>query len=257
MSLSGHGFIDAQGDSRRLLVALDGRIKLLLLVLALGLNLSAGGLRVPLALALLGLLLSLAGGVRLRSFLRRMAVPAVLALVAFLTQLFWVKSGLTVFSLPLGPWTWTITSGGVARGLELASRILGGMGALLFFSLTTPLPELMRAAHYFRVPSVLVELTLIMYRYIFLLLEEGNRIRNAEQSRLGFVDFRATLRSSGILGGMLLLRTFDRAERSFAAMRCRGYRGALTGVLPGRLQSRDWLVLILGVLLLAGLFAMK
>jgi cobalt/nickel transport system permease protein len=144
-----------------------------------------------------------------------------------------------------------VHAGGVGRGLELAARILGGMGVLLFFSLTTPLPELMRAAHFFRCPAVLVELALIMYRYIFLLLEEGGRIRNAQKARLGFVDFRAALRSSGTLGGMLVLRTYDRAERSFAAMRCRGYRGVLTAVTPGDLRPYDWGALVIGLTMLA------
>jgi cobalt/nickel transport system permease protein len=241
-----HHFIDAQGESQRLLVALDGRIKLVLLTAALVLNLTAGGVRTPLSLAALALILVRFSGVRTSAFLKRMAVPAVLATVAFITQLFWFQEGPP-----------TVHQGGIWRGLELASRILGGMGVLLFFSLTTPLPELMRAARFFRCPPVLVELALIMYRYIFLLLEEGGRIRNAQKARLGFVDFKSGLRSSGILGGMLVLRTYDRAERSFAAMRCRGYRGALTAVTPGRLQGHDWAALAVGLALLLLLFVMR
>ncbi len=252
-----HPFIDAQGESRRLLVALDGRGKLLLLVATLAVNLSAGGLFVPLCLALIALVLVVAAGVRAASFFKRMAVPALLALVAFLTQLFWFREGDVLLTLPLFGWEAAIHAGGVSRGLELASRILGGMGTLLFFSLTTPLPELMRAARFFRCPPVLVELALIMYRYIFLLLEEGGRIRTAQLSRLGYVDFRNGLRSSGILGGMLVLRTYDRAERSFAAMRCRGYQGALTAVTPGRMQGRDWVFLAAGLAILAGLLSMR
>jgi cobalt/nickel transport system permease protein len=252
-----HHFIDAEGQERRLLVALDGRIKLLLMMVALGINLTAGGLRTPLGLAALALLLVLAAGVPARSFLRRMAVPAMLATVALVTQFFWFQEGETLLRLPVFQWELVVYAGGVGRGLELASRIVGGMAVLLFFSLTTPLPELMRAARFFRCPPVLVELALIMYRYIFLLLEEGGRIRNAEKSRLGFVDTRAAVRSSGILGGMLVLRTYDRAERSFAAMRCRGYRGALTAVMPGRLRGFDWWALAVGMLLLAGLYALR
>jgi len=252
-----HHFIDAQGEDRRLLVALDGRVKLILLVAALGVNLTAGGLRTPAALAFCAFLLVLAAGVRPALFLRRMVVPATLALVAMTTQFFWVDSGEVLLRLPFFAWSLTITSGALLRGLELAARILGGMGVLLFFSLTTPLPELMRAARFFRCPPVLVELALIMYRYIFLLLEEGERIRGAQRARLGFVDFRTGLRSSGTLGGMLVLRTYDRAERSFAAMRCRGYSGALTGYPPGPLQSRDWLLLVAGLVLLMGLFALR
>ena len=233
-----HHFIDTQGENRRFLVALDGRIKLVLLAAALAVNLTGGGRAGPSfpgpARLLPGAERRCAGSA---AFLKRMAVPGLLALVAFLTQLFWFQQGEPLATIPFWHWQVTIYAGGVWHGLELASRILGGMAVLLFFSLTTPLPELMRSAAFFRCPPVLVELALIMYRYIFLLLEEGGRIRNAQKARLGFIDFRSGLRSSGILGGMLVLRTYDRAERSFAAMRCRGYRGVLTAVTPGQLQA--------------------
>jgi cobalt/nickel transport system permease protein len=252
-----HPFIDTQGDSRRLLVALDGRVKLLLLTAALVLNLTGGGARISLLLGLLACALVLSAGVRPGAFLKRMAIPALLALVAFATQLFWNRAGEPLFTLPLFLWEATVYSDGIERGLEIASRILGGMSVLLFFALTTPLPELMRAARWFRCPPVLVELALIMYRYIFLLLEEGGRIRSAQKARLGFAGFRIALRSSGNLGGMLVLRTFDRAERSFAAMRCRGYQGALTGIVPGPLRRQDWGALAVGLLVMAGLYALR
>jgi cobalt/nickel transport system permease protein len=252
-----HPFIDAQGESRRLLVALDGRIKLVLLVAALLLNLTAGGVRTPLLLLLLAAVLVRTAGVPAGAFYRRMLMPTLLAAVALVTQLFWFRQGAVLVDLQLGPLAVLVTAGGLARGLEIALRILGGMGVLLFFSLTTPLPELLRAARFFRVPPVLVELALIMYRYIFLLLEEGTRIRGAQRSRLGFVDLRSSLRSGGILGGMLVLRSYDRAERSFSAMRCRGYSGALPAQQPGPVPRRDWALLALGLLLLLGLYTWR
>ena len=51
--------------------------------------------------------------------------------------------------------------------------------------------------------------------------------------------------------------TFDRAERSFAAMRCRGYRGALTGVTPGELQTKDWWALVIGLAVLVVLYGIR
>jgi len=249
-----HQFIDAQGESRQLLVALDGRIKLVLLLAALLLNLTAGGVQSSLLLLLLAAALIRGAGVPARAFYRRMLVPTLLATVALVTQLFWFQQGASLVAFSLGPVEVLITAGGLWRGLEIALRILGGMGVLLFFSLTTPLPELLRAARFFRSPPVLVELALIMYRYIFLLLEEGLRIRSAQRSRLGYVDLRSALRSGGTLGGMLVLRSYDRAERSFAAMRCRGYSGALPAAHPGPVPGRDWAILVAGLLLLAGLY---
>lgn len=252
-----HQFIDGQGERRRLLVALDGRVKLMLMLLALGLNLTAGGFRFPLALVGLSLLAITASGVRLRSFLRRMAVPGMLAVIALVTQLFWYPEGEIAGTISMFGTDMVLHHGALVRGVELGSRILGGMSVLLFFSLTTPLPEMMRAAHFFRCPSVLVELALIMYRYIFLMFEEAARIRAAQKSRLGYVSFRNTLRSLSTLGGMLILRSYDRAERSFAAMRCRGYRGVLTAVVPGRLKGHDWGVLVAVPLLLLILWTLR
>jgi len=253
-----HQFLDNQGENRRLLVALDGRVKLLVVVSALGLNLAAGGVRLPLALLGVALCCSLASGVRLRSFARRMAVPLMLAVVACTTQVFWYPVGEPLLRLPLwGGGELLVRDGALWRGLELGGRILGGMGVLLFFSLTTPLPELMRAARFFRCPAVLMELVLIMYRYIFLMFEEAGRIRTAQKARLGFVSFGNTLRSATTLGGMLVLRSYDRAERSFAAMRCRGYRGVITVVPPGRLRPWDWGVLLVALLIFALLWVLR
>jgi cobalt/nickel transport system permease protein len=203
------------------------------------------------------LLLVAAAGVPFRAFLRRMTVPLLIALVALITQLFWIQQGQELLRVPFWAWEWRITDGGLLRGLELALRILGGMGVLLFFALTTPLPELLRAARFFRCPPILVELAMIMYRYIFLLLEEAQRIRNAQKSRLGYVSLRSGLAASGILGGMLILRSFDRAERNFVAMLCRGYRGAFIGVTVRPVQQRDWAALFIGLLLLLGIFSLR
>ena len=244
-------------NNRSCLVKVDGRIKLVLLLLALGINLVAGGLRAPFGLTLLAAGLVLYAGVRPALLLKRLVVPALLAAVALFSQLLWLRSGAVYLDLPIFSWHWTLYADGLQRGLELALRILGGVSALLCFSLTTPLPELMRAARFFRCPVLLVELTMIIYRYLFLLLEEGQRIRNAQKARLGYAGFRSGLASSSILGGMLLLRTYDRAERNMVAMRSRGYQGVLPGATAVAMSGRDYLTLAAGTILLLTLYLMR
>lgn len=239
------------------LVAVDGRIKLCLLAGALCLNLAAGGVRVSVSLMALAAGLTLLAGVSPATLLRRLAVPTMLAFVALATQLAWIRTGDVAWQLPLLHWSLSLTSDGLRQGLELAARILGGMSVLLCATLTTPLTELVRTARFLRCPAVLSELLLIIYRYLFLLLEEGERIRNAQTARLGYAGFRSGLASSGVLGGMLLLRTYDRAERNMTAMRARGYQGILPGILPQPLSQRDWLTLLAGGSALAILFALR
>lgn len=236
------------------LIAIDGRVKLLLLPLVLVVNLLVGGYLVSLLLALTALMLMLLAGVPFRQFARRMVVPLLIAVAAFLTQTLWVNQGELLLRLPLYLADLTVHHDGLVRGGELALRILAGMSVLLFFTLTTPLAELLRGARFFWIPATLVELALLMYRYIFLLFEEGLRIRAAQRARLGFRDFRTSLRSVSTLGGMLLLRSYDRAGQSYEAMRCRGYRGLTAEPSGNRLRRQDAVFFGAAVLLL-GLFS--
>ncbi|MBE0500525.1 MAG: cobalt ECF transporter T component CbiQ [Desulfuromonadales bacterium] len=236
------------------LVAIDGRIKMLLLPFVLVVNLLAGGYRVSLLLSLTALGLTLLAGVPRRLLFRRMVVPTILAMVALLTQALWIHQGEVLLSLPLYLIDLTFHLDGVVRGVELALRIIAGMSVLLFFTLTTPLAEMLRGARFFWVPAILIELALLMYRYIFLLFEEGVRIRAAQRARLGFTDFRTSLRSVSTLGGMLILRSYDRAGQSYDAMRCRGYRGLLAEPPAHPLRRQDALFFCSAVLLL-GLFS--
>jgi cobalt/nickel transport system permease protein len=254
-----HHFAEPEGSIPPLLVALDGRVKVALLSLSLVVNLHTDSVVVPALLAGTALLLAILADAPLTSFLKRMLMPALMGFFALATQLIWVSEGPTVLTVtvPLLASKFVVHAGGLHRGLVLAARIVGGTATILLFSLTTPLPELMRAARFYRVPSVLVELAITMYRCIFLFLEEGSRIKNAQRARLGFADFRTSLRSSGTLAAMLVFRSYDRAERSFAAMRCRGYRGHFTTIGPGRLRKQDWAALALGVGLILLIYGLR
>jgi cobalt/nickel transport system permease protein len=76
------------------------------------------------------------------------------------------------------------------------------------------------------VPQKLVHLLLMTTGYLEVLRREYGRLRGAMRVRC----FRPhvsghTYRTYGYLVGMLLVRSFERAERVVAAMKCRGFRG--------------------------------
>ena len=106
-------------------------------------------------------------------------------------------------------------------------------------------------------PKILVELTLLVYRYIFVLLEEIVTIKDAQRVRLGYHNWRQSMRSISILGGSLILRAYDRAERVFEAMVARGYTGAVTVSYTEHFGRKDFITAVclgtvLVILYLAG-----
>ncbi len=80
-------------------------------------------------------------------------------------------------------------------------------------------------------PRVFVVQLLFLYRYMFVLVDEGSRMVRARSLRaLG--DGGAGIKTFGPLVGHLLLRTLERAQRIYLAMCCRGFDGQVRIMKP-------------------------
>lgn len=96
---------------------------------------------------------------------------------------------------------------------------------LVWLTNSTPFDHLLKAMRQLGVPKVFIATLSFMYRYVFVLFDELNRMRRARAART-FVRRRIPdPRASAQLLGMVLLRALDRAERVHAAMLARGMDG--------------------------------
>lgn len=95
---------------------------------------------------------------------------------------------------------------------------------ILLISSTTKFSRLLGALEYFRAPAIFVHLLSFLYRYSFLLEDQLLKAGRARESRsTGKSDsFRKVKILSNILG-VTFIRTYERAERLYLAMRARGY----------------------------------
>ncbi len=168
----------------------------------------------------------------------------------------WLRARLALFALSALPFLlvlpltldgdgWDIgpvhvSERGLLAGLAVLCRGLAvGCFALLLVG-TAPLHHTLAAAHKLKVPGLLVQLTLLAYRYTFLLAEEMRRLRIAMRTR----GFRVTAtrhgyRALGHATGALLVRGADRADNVSAAMRCRGFDGTFHTLAAFRTTFTD------------------
>lgn len=217
-----------------LLADMDSRTKVLGVAAGLLINLASPSAVTPLLLASGAFGALMAQGIHPALVMRRLLVPWYIAAVALATQLFWV--GHTPL-LALGPLV--AHQEGLAQGILVASRVVGGTALVLTLSLTTPLAELLATARWLRFPPVLVEMAGLVYRYLFLFSEEAGRIQEAQVVRLGHSGWRRRMRSLGTLLGLVLLRSYDRAATVYEAMAVRGYRGTMPWAQRRKLTARD------------------
>jgi cobalt/nickel transport system permease protein len=185
------------------------------------------------------------------------ALPFLLAAV----PLIFTRAGETVFVVPMVGWT-ASSAGIVAVGSILLKSWLAVLLAVVLTATTQPV-DLLRGLERMHLPRVLVATTFFMYRYLFVIGAEGQRLVRARESRSAVLDdsHRAggrILWRGRVLGhmvGSLFIRSFERSERIYAAMLARGYDGTLRFASERRLGRLDWVVLLVMLAALGGLLA--
>jgi cobalt/nickel transport system permease protein len=232
----------AQRDSpfRRM----DARWKLAAVLLAIGLSATLTTVAAA-AVAFLGaLLLLVLARLPLRWFLLRLSG------VALFLSLFLVLLPLTMpgETWALGPLR--ISQPGVRLAGLIVLKALTAVALVLFLLATAPFETTLKAAHALHVPSLLVQLLMLTYRYIHLLGDELHKLRIALRLR-GYRNRVSAhcYRTIGHVTGTLLVRSYERAERVGHAMRCRGFTGSFRALTSFRTRAAD--VALFGMMVLA------
>ena len=95
----------------------------------------------------------------------------------------------------------------------------------------------------------------LAYSSLFVLLEELQRLQKAQRMRLGYITWWQTVKSTGTVGGILFMRVFDKSQRLWQAMLCRGYDGNIRVSYERSLTYQEGLLAILGFgIILSGWF---
>lgn len=227
-----HLFSDIFTYRENRLSSLDPRVKLISAIATILAILSCGDAVFPICVFVLSIVVMIALGIPANIVLSRAAIPASIVSVLFILRLF-MTPGDVIWSVAIGPLTPTATAQGLHDGVILATRVAGAVSVMLLLGMVTAAHDIFRALLWMKVPHAWVEVAMLMYRYIFVLLEAASDMATAQKLRLGYSDSRKALQSVGVLSGAVLLRSIDQAERANEAMALRGYNGTIpVGKLP-------------------------
>lgn len=136
-------------------------------------------------------------------------------------------TGAATLLVSLGPHGLALAPEGAAQAGLLVLRSMAALSCLLLLSLTTPVTDLLSGLRRLGVPRDIVEVALLMYRFLFLLADQALAMNHAQQARLGHSTRRRWLRSLGRLVANLLPQTLDRARRLEAGLAARGWEGEM------------------------------
>ncbi len=220
-----HSTLDSIAHTNRLR-HIDTRLKVIFAITTLLITVASTSPIPPLlAFITATVLILFAAKIKPRTYFLLLLTPLFFGLISMLLMsLFFGYSDSPLYSFEILSLVLVVQKEGVNMGLLVASRTLAGSACLFFLALTTPMTELFAGLRWLRIPEVVIELSMIIYRYIFVLLEEAERMWLAPQMR-GEGDFRTKIEVFSMLAGTLFLRTIHQGEKLFVAMNSRCYDG--------------------------------
>lgn len=179
----------------------------------------------PLILAGILLLITVWGGkLALHDYISLFSLPAVFLLLSGVALLWsWTNQPGGVIDLPFAGGYLSIQPSTQQSARLVMARAFGAVSCLYFLSLSTPMPEIITVLRRAHVPRIMTDLSVLMYRSIFLLFDTYHQMKDAAESRLGFENPRRSLHTTGKLYGLLLANSFRKAGARFDAMESRCY----------------------------------
>lgn len=187
----------------------------------------------PLAIALLlSLGILLLARVEPRTYGKLFLAPLSFALASVIVILL-----LTGGSDPLWGWSplpWlslSLTQESIGEAALVLARMIGGMSALIFLAVTTPMTDLFLVMRQCRLPETVLDLAMMIYRAIFLILDQVVQTYQAQRMRLGYSSFGESVRSLSTLCGSVFIGSWLAGEDLVRAMdaRCSAGKFAMLG----------------------------
>ena len=161
----------------------------------------------------------------------RFLLPLVVFVAVFLP---FVRGGAQI---ELGPFSLSRAGLGAFAAVTIKAA-LGTFSAVLLGA-TSTFPATLRALEALRVPRLLVLIAGFVYRYLFVVVDEVQRMRAALASR-GYRPRNALHAAAvGRVATALFLRTHARGERVYLAMLSRGYAGSVPALDTLSFGARD------------------
>lgn len=221
-----HSFIDRYSDRDSIIHRLDPRIKFItaiVFILAVVLAPPGTWLAFGLFFAVMAILILLSKVPVLYILKRSLVIMPFVVLIAIFIPFF--KQGEVAGSYNVWLWQVTVTHSGIQVLVNLLIKAWLSILALIWLSSTTKLTSLLYGLEQLHVPRVMVMILSFMYRYIFILIDETMRMKQARDSR-NFGGKRLwQMRTIGNMVGTLFIRSYERGERVYSAMVARGFDG--------------------------------
>lgn len=115
-----------------------------------------------------------------------------------------------------------LSEDGIRKALFLLVKSLSSISCFYFLILSTPLEQIDYLMGKLKISSLFREILILLYRFIFLLIEMVNQIYVSQRQRAGYVNLKGSLKSVSLLSASVLSRSVRYCRQAHLAVMSRG-----------------------------------
>jgi cobalt/nickel transport system permease protein len=167
-----------------------------------------------------------------KNYLKFLSIPLIFAVVSCVFLIFFFGTGNVIYNT--GFFGIVVTQDSLDLGVNTFFRAVACFSCLGFLTLTTPIANILQCLYKVKVPVIFIDISLLMYNTIFIFLDQLSTMRNAQETRLGYVGSKSTYKSLGFLFSNLFFRSLDKSETLQCSLDSRCYQGFLPVYEPKR-----------------------
>ena len=240
-----HSYIDKYSDINSYIHRLDPRIKMIsviTLILSIIFTKPTSFLSFALYAVLLAFLIFLSKipvGFIFRQSL--VIIPFVLMVAIFIP---FFKEGKVAGAYSFGTLKLTVTYSGLVVFWNVLVKAYLGIICMIVFMASIKFSVLLKALEKLKFPKLFIMILSFMYRYIFVIADELMKMKQAKEARSTGGPKWFHIKTLANMIGTLFIRSYERAELVYMAMRSRGFNGSISTIYDFRIKKRDLLFML-------------
>ncbi len=165
--------------------------------------------------------------ISVKRYLKWLLVPLPFLLVSFVTIILTISTSKSelIFSAHLFGRYIGASGESLLMGYQLFFRSFGCLVCTYFYSMSVPFNQILLVLRKCHLPSYLIEITMLMYRFIFILLDEMLLIHQSQSIRFGYHTLRTSYQSLGLLFKVLFVQSMARYNQMMIALEMKFFNG--------------------------------
>ena len=180
-----------------------------------------------LIIALMSFVIIVIAKIELKDYLHFIKIPLTFLIISIIMILlnFSHNKEIFLYSIKIGNLYVGVTNESLKSAMHLFFRALSCLTCIYFIMLTTPFYQLIFVFKKLHLPDVVLEISMLMYRFIFIFMEEVSDIRKSQELRFGYINLKNGYNSFGLLVSMLFKRMMIRYDEMSIALDMKLYDG--------------------------------